>query len=235
MSAEQDAGKNGKKLFSIIGFSALVFSDRGYLAMSWLTHDPSGTDSAVNLNGTASSAVTTTTESPRYRELLKASNDLGAQEAARTDSSFIASLPVGLEVTEPLRIRCQKQNRWTCHLRRQQHHAMRKTRPEKSRQTKSDRLNCKNCLSGSVTHRLAAMHRCWQLPWQVLRRHRQRLAQETWQRQKRKQRVHRSSSTHLRVRPVIWRLPWIQITPTQRLLRLFLPGRWLAQDFTVRQ
>ncbi|MEX7695491.1 conjugal transfer protein TraO [Enterobacter hormaechei] len=101
MSAEQDAGKNGKKLFSIIGFSALVLVTAGYLAMSWLTHDPSGTDSAVNLNGTASSAVTTTTESPRYRELLKASNDLGAQEAARTDSSFIASLPVGLEVTEP--------------------------------------------------------------------------------------------------------------------------------------
>ncbi|HEY4436092.1 MAG TPA: conjugal transfer protein TraO [Lelliottia sp.] len=101
MSAEQDAGNNGKKLFSIIGFGALVLLTAGYWLVSWLTHDPSGKDSAVNLNGTASSAVTTTTESPRYRELLKASNDLGAQEAARTDSSFIASLPVGLEVTEP--------------------------------------------------------------------------------------------------------------------------------------
>ena len=101
MSAEHDAGNNGKKLFSIIGFGALVLLTAGYWLVSWLTHDPSGKDSAVNLNGTASSAVTTTTESPRYRELLKASNDLGAQEAARTDSSFIASLPVGLEVTEP--------------------------------------------------------------------------------------------------------------------------------------
>ncbi|CAM4372477.1 conjugal transfer protein TraO [Citrobacter freundii complex sp. 2024EL-00228] len=101
MSAEQDAGNNGKKLISIIGFGALVLLTAGYWLVSWLAHDPSGKDSAVNLNGTASSAVTTTTESPRYRELLKASNDLGAQEAARTDSSFIASLPVGLEVTEP--------------------------------------------------------------------------------------------------------------------------------------
>ncbi|MGS6329578.1 conjugal transfer protein TraO, partial [Enterobacter hormaechei] len=97
MSAEQDAGNNGKKLISIIGFGALVLLTAGYWLVSWLAHDPSGKDSAVNLNGTASSAVTTTTESPRYRELLKASNDLGAQEAARTDSSFIASLPVGLE------------------------------------------------------------------------------------------------------------------------------------------
>jgi intracellular multiplication protein IcmE len=30
MSAEQDAGKNGKKLFSIIGFSALVLVTAGY-------------------------------------------------------------------------------------------------------------------------------------------------------------------------------------------------------------
>ena len=101
MSAEQDAGKSGKKLISMIGFGTLIVLTGGYWLVSWLTHDAAGTDSAVNLNGTASSATTVTAESPRYRELLKASNDLGAEEAARTDSSFIASLPVGLEANEP--------------------------------------------------------------------------------------------------------------------------------------
>ena len=101
MSAEQDAGKSGKKLISMIGFGTLIVLTGGYWLVSWLTHDAAGTDSAVNLNGTASSATTVTAESPRYRELLKASNDLGAEEAARTNSSFIASLPVGLEVNEP--------------------------------------------------------------------------------------------------------------------------------------
>jgi len=102
MSAEQDAGKSGKKLFSIIGFGALLVLTGGYWLVSWLMHDPTGTASAVNLNGTASSAGSTTAESPRYRELLKDSNDLGAEEASRTNTSFIASLPVGLEATEPL-------------------------------------------------------------------------------------------------------------------------------------
>lgn len=101
MSAEQDAGNNGKKLISIIGFAALLFLAGGYWLLSWLNHDGAASDSAVNLNGTASNAGSLTTESPRYRELLKASNDRGAQEAVRTNTSFIASLPVGLETNEP--------------------------------------------------------------------------------------------------------------------------------------
>lgn len=101
MSAEQDAGNNGKKLISIIGFAALLFLAGGYWLLSWLNHDGATSDSAVNLNGTASNAGTLTMESPRYRELLKASNDRGAQEAVRTNTSFIASLPVGLETNEP--------------------------------------------------------------------------------------------------------------------------------------
>ncbi|MEG5552372.1 conjugal transfer protein TraO [Enterobacter wuhouensis] len=101
MSAEQDAGKNGKKLYSIIGFGVLLAVAGGYLLLSWIGKDRTGTDSAVNLNGTASSAMSATTESPRYRELLKASNDLGAEKATQTDTSFIASLPVGLETPEP--------------------------------------------------------------------------------------------------------------------------------------
>lgn len=101
MSAEQDAGNNGKKLISIIGFAALLFLAGGYWLLSWLNHDGAASDSAVNLNGTASNAGTLTMESPRYRELLKASNDRGAQEAVRTNTSFIASLPVGLETNEP--------------------------------------------------------------------------------------------------------------------------------------
>lgn len=101
MSAEQDAGKNGKKLYSVIGLGVVLVVAGGYLLLSWFGSDRTASDSAVNLNGTASSAMSTTVETPRYRELLKASNDLGAEQAARNDSSFIASLPVGLETTEP--------------------------------------------------------------------------------------------------------------------------------------
>lgn len=101
MSAEQDAGRNGKKLVSIIGLSLLVIVAGGYWLLSWWNHDNNGTGSAVNLNGTASSAGTVTTETPRYRELLKDSNDRGAAEAARSNTTFIASLPVGLDSREP--------------------------------------------------------------------------------------------------------------------------------------
>ena len=57
MSAEQDAGKSGKKLISMIGFGTLIVLTGGYWLVSWLTHDAAGTDSAVNLNGTASSST----------------------------------------------------------------------------------------------------------------------------------------------------------------------------------
>lgn len=101
MSTEQDAGKNGKKLFSIITLAGFVILAAGYWLISWLHHDNTAADSAVNLNGATSSAGTLTTETPRYRELLKDSNDKGAADAARNNSSFIASLPVGLDSSEP--------------------------------------------------------------------------------------------------------------------------------------
>ncbi|MDV5280102.1 hypothetical protein [Leclercia adecarboxylata] len=46
MSAEQDAGKSGKKLISMIGFGTLIVLTGGYWLVSWLTHDAAGTDSA---------------------------------------------------------------------------------------------------------------------------------------------------------------------------------------------
>lgn len=100
MSAEQDAANNGKKTFSIIMLGLLIALAGGYWLISWWHHDD-GADSAVNLNGTATSAGSQTTETPRYRELLKASNDRGAAEAARNNTTFIASLPVGLDSREP--------------------------------------------------------------------------------------------------------------------------------------
>ena len=45
MSAEQDAGKNGKKLYSIIGFGVLLAVASGYLLLSWIGKDRTGTDS----------------------------------------------------------------------------------------------------------------------------------------------------------------------------------------------
>ncbi|ECI4532043.1 conjugal transfer protein TraO [Salmonella enterica subsp. diarizonae] len=97
MDAEQDAGKSGKKLSTLIGLGLVTLLGGGYLFLSWFNQDSSGTRSAVNLNRTMTGAGQGVVETPRYRELLKADNDRGAAAAARNNRTFIASLPQGLD------------------------------------------------------------------------------------------------------------------------------------------
>ena len=52
--------------------------------------------SAVNINSAASGGTRSVTETPHYRELLRADNERGAAAAARNNQTFIASLPQGL-------------------------------------------------------------------------------------------------------------------------------------------
>lgn len=97
MDAEQDAGKSGKKLTSLIGLLLVTLLGGGYLALSWFNQDSDGTRSAVNLNSTLTGTGNGVTETPRYRELLKEDNDRGAAAAIRNNRTFIASLPQGLD------------------------------------------------------------------------------------------------------------------------------------------
>lgn len=97
MSAEQDAGSSGKKLGTLIALSLLIVLGGGYLLMSWLGPQSSAGPSAVNLNSTTTGNGGNTQESPRYRELLKADNNQGAEAARREHTTFIASLPMGLD------------------------------------------------------------------------------------------------------------------------------------------
>ena len=97
MSTEQDTGANGRKTLSVIGLGAVIVLAAGYWFLSWYNSDSASSASSVNLGNVARTSGTSTPETPRYRELLKASNDIGAQEASRNNTSFIASLPAGLD------------------------------------------------------------------------------------------------------------------------------------------
>ncbi|HGH2865883.1 TPA: conjugal transfer protein TraO [Salmonella enterica subsp. enterica serovar Typhimurium] len=100
MSAEQDAGKSGKKLFALSGLGAIVLFGGGYFALSWLTQSDSDVQSAVNINSTMNGGGRHVTETPHYRELLQADNERGAAAAIRNNQTFIASLPQGLDVPD---------------------------------------------------------------------------------------------------------------------------------------
>ncbi|MGJ3289482.1 conjugal transfer protein TraO [Klebsiella sp. PL-2018] len=100
MSEEQEAGSSGKKLFSLIGLGLLTVLGGGYLLISWLGPQNDAGASAVNLNRATSGSGGSTPESPRYRELLKADNEQGAAAAKRQHTTFIASLPMGLDSHE---------------------------------------------------------------------------------------------------------------------------------------
>ncbi len=97
MSTEQDTGANGRKTLSVIGLGVVIALAGGYWFLSWYNSDNTSSASSVNLGSVARTSGTYTPETPRYRELLKASNQIGAEEASRKNTSFIASLPAGLD------------------------------------------------------------------------------------------------------------------------------------------
>ncbi|HAM4684389.1 TPA: conjugal transfer protein TraO, partial [Escherichia coli] len=69
-------------------------------AFSKLSGSNSDMQSAVNINSAASGGTRSVTETPHYRELLRADNERGAAAAARNNQTFIASLPQGLDIPD---------------------------------------------------------------------------------------------------------------------------------------
>ncbi|ELQ9914440.1 conjugal transfer protein TraO, partial [Escherichia coli] len=100
MSAEQDAGKSGKKLAALLGLGSIILFGVGYIAFSKISGSNSDMQSAVNINSAASGGTRSVTETPHYRELLRADNERGAAAAARNNQTFIASLPQGLDIPD---------------------------------------------------------------------------------------------------------------------------------------
>ncbi|EBB7504370.1 hypothetical protein FHE25_21535 [Salmonella enterica] len=91
MSIEQDAASDGKKTLALLVGGILVIAAGGYLGWGWV-HQSAAPESQYNLNRVANNAPVTTQESRQYRELLKLSNQQGAQEAESDGNSFVASL-----------------------------------------------------------------------------------------------------------------------------------------------
>ncbi len=67
MSAEQDAGKSGKKLAALLGLSSIILFGGSYIAFSKLSGSNSDMQSAVNINSAASGGTRSVTETPHYR------------------------------------------------------------------------------------------------------------------------------------------------------------------------
>lgn len=91
MSIEQDAASDGKKTLALLVGGILVIAAGGYLGWGWV-HQSAVPESQYNLNRVANNAPVTTQESRQYRDLLKLSNQQGAQEAESDGNSFVASL-----------------------------------------------------------------------------------------------------------------------------------------------
>ncbi len=66
MSAEQDAGKSGKKLAALLGLGSIILFGGGYIAFSKLSGSNSDMQSAVNINSAASGGTRSVTETPHW-------------------------------------------------------------------------------------------------------------------------------------------------------------------------
>ncbi len=91
MSIEQDAASDGKKTLALIAVAVIIVAGAGYLGWGWMQQS-AVPDSQYNLSRVANNAPLSAQESRQYRELLKLSNQQGAQEAESEGNSFVASL-----------------------------------------------------------------------------------------------------------------------------------------------
>ncbi|EBP4585975.1 hypothetical protein VH79_22765 [Salmonella enterica] len=91
MSIEQDAASDGKKTMALVAVAAIIVVGAGYLGWGWMQQS-AVPESQYNLSRVANNAPLSAQESRQYRELLKLSNQQGAQAAEREGNSFVASL-----------------------------------------------------------------------------------------------------------------------------------------------
>ncbi|PIF06910.1 conjugal transfer protein TraO [Candidatus Pantoea floridensis] len=101
MSDQQNTGGNNIRLMMGLVFGAVVgVVGGGYALWSWLATPPPAV-SRVDLTRVTGTTQTRAQEQPAYRELLRENNARGAQTAAASNQSFIASIPLQQDVTTP--------------------------------------------------------------------------------------------------------------------------------------
>ena len=101
MSDQQNTG--GRNIRLMLGLTAgglVAVVGGGYALWSWLAAPPPAA-SRVDLSRVTATTQTRAQEQPAYRELLRENNARGAQTAAASNQSFIASIPLQQDVATP--------------------------------------------------------------------------------------------------------------------------------------
>lgn len=97
MSTEKDAGQSGKKGVVLVVAALVLIAGISYVGMSWF-QPQERTQSRLALSAASVRTGTTTDETAHYRELLRQDNDQGAAEAEKNNTSFLASIPRGVDI-----------------------------------------------------------------------------------------------------------------------------------------
>lgn len=97
MSTEKDAGQSGKKGVVLVAAVLVLIAGIIYLVTGW-TRPQERTQSRLALSAASLRTGTTTDETAHYRELLRQDNDQGAAEAEKNNTSFLASIPRGVDL-----------------------------------------------------------------------------------------------------------------------------------------
>ena len=98
MSDQQNTGGSHVRLMmGLIAGGLVVIVGGGYMLWSYFAAPPPEV-SRVNLNRVGGTTQINAQEQPDYRELLRENNARGAQSAAASNSSFIASIPLQQDV-----------------------------------------------------------------------------------------------------------------------------------------
>ena len=101
MSDQQNTGGSHVRLMmGLIAGGIVVIVGGGYMLWSYFAAPPPEV-SRVNLNRVAGTTQVSAQEQPEYRELLRENNARGAQTAAASNSSFIASIAMQQDVIVP--------------------------------------------------------------------------------------------------------------------------------------
>ncbi|MGK3115813.1 conjugal transfer protein TraO [Candidatus Pantoea formicae] len=101
MSDQQNTGgRNIRLMMGLIAGGLVAVVGGGYALWSWLATPPPAV-SRVDLTRVTGTTQTRAQEQPAYRELLRENNARGAQTAAASNQSFIASIPLQQDVTAP--------------------------------------------------------------------------------------------------------------------------------------
>ncbi|ECE3452559.1 hypothetical protein C9F77_19845 [Salmonella enterica] len=97
MSTEKDAGQSGKKGVVLVVAALVLIAGISYVGMGWF-QPQERTQSRLTLSAASVRTGTTTDETAHYRELLRQDNDQGAAEAEKNNTSFLASIPRGVDI-----------------------------------------------------------------------------------------------------------------------------------------